>query len=517
MPPCVAADPFTTADPFAASRTAFDALLVELGGDGAARLGHAELEEVLDLRGRELLRQLYQDHLELRRLREELAVGTHPAPVTGPDGVTRRAVEPGHQRLLATIFGTVMVGRCAWRAPGQRNVYPADAALRLPRRRHSHGLRRLAATEAARGSFDQATETIAGRCGQVAGKRQVEQLTVAAAADIDTFYQAVTSQPCTDDTLLVASVDGKGVVMRPEALREATLKAAQAKGTGTYRTRLASGEKPARKRMATLGAVYDAEVAPRRAHDVICVPAVTATGRSDQRRRRVGPTAQAKWLTGSVTQPSEQVIGAVFDQAEQRDPTHRRTWVILVDGARHQLDLVAAEAARRGVRVHILIDLIHVLEYLWRACWCFHADGDPQAEVWVATHAISILSGCLAATIAAIDEQAVGAGLSGTQRRGVDTCIGYLTAKQEFLGYDTALAAGWPIATGVIEGACRHLIGDRLDISGARWGLAGAEAVLKLRALKTNGDFDRYWQFHLARENHRIHTPHYQDTYDLAA
>jgi len=114
--------------------------------------------------------------------------------------------------------------------------------------------------------------------------------------------------------------------------------------------------------------------------------------------------------------------------------------------------------------------------------------------VWVATHAISILSGCLAATIAAIDEQAVGAGLSGTQRRGVDTCIGYLTAKQEFLGYDTALAAGWPIATGVIEGACRHLIGDRLDISGARWGLAGAEAVLKLRALKTNGDFDRYWQ-----------------------
>jgi hypothetical protein len=80
MPPCVAADPFTTADPFAASRTAFDALLVELGGDGAARLGHAELEEVLDLRGRELLRQLYQDHRELRRLREELAVGAHPAP-----------------------------------------------------------------------------------------------------------------------------------------------------------------------------------------------------------------------------------------------------------------------------------------------------------------------------------------------------------------------------------------------------------------------------------------------------
>jgi hypothetical protein len=115
---------------------------------------------------------------------------------------------------------------------------------------------------AVRGSFDQATETIGGRCGQVVGKRQVEQLAVAAATDIDAFYQAVAPQPCTDATVLVVSVDGKGVVMRPEALREATLKASVAKGAGTYRTRLASGEKPARKRMATLGVVYDAEPAP---------------------------------------------------------------------------------------------------------------------------------------------------------------------------------------------------------------------------------------------------------------
>jgi hypothetical protein len=162
----------------------------------------------------------------------------------------------------------------------------------------------------------------------------------------------------------VASVDGKGVVMRPEALREATRHAAEAKGPGPYRTRLASGEKPACKRMATLGVVYDAEPAPRRPHDVICVPAATAEGRSGQRGRRVGPTARAKWLTGSVTQPSEQVIQAVFEQATQRDPSHRRTWVVLVDGARHQLDLVAAEATRRGVAVHILVDLIHVIEYL---------------------------------------------------------------------------------------------------------------------------------------------------------
>jgi hypothetical protein len=289
MQPCAAA----TTDPFAASRSVFDALIVELDAEPAAGLGHAELEELLDLRGRELLRQLFQDHLELRRLREELAVRDRPAAVTGADGVTRRAVETGHERLLATIFGTVTVGRCAWRAQGRRNVYPADAALRLPRLRRSHGLQRLAALaalEAVRGSFDQATEAIGRRCGQVVGKRGVELLTVAAAADIDAFSQAMTPQPCTDATVLVVSVDGKGVVMRPEALREATLKAAQAKPTGTYRTRLASGEKPARKRMATLGVVYDAEPAPRRAQWSSCGTAPTRSS-STARAATWPPTA----------------------------------------------------------------------------------------------------------------------------------------------------------------------------------------------------------------------------------
>jgi hypothetical protein len=154
------------------------------------------------------------------------------------------------------VFGTVRVTRCAWRAHGARNLYPADAALNLPDRLHSHGLQRRAAVEATRGSFQAAEQALTRACGKVAGKRQVEQLTVAAASDVDAFYQAAAPQPATDDTLLVLSVDGTGVVMRPEALREGTRKAAVAKGAGTYRTRLASGEKQGRKRMATLGTVF---------------------------------------------------------------------------------------------------------------------------------------------------------------------------------------------------------------------------------------------------------------------
>ena len=91
----------------------------------------------------------------------------------------------------------------------------------------------------------------------------------------------------------------------------------------------------------------------------------------------------------------------------------------------------------------------------------------------------------------------------------------YLTGKHQFLRYDQAHAAGWPIATGVIEGACRHLIGDRLDVTGARWGLQGAEAVLTLRAVISNGDFDDYWRFHLAREHQRLYPAATQSEYTL--
>ncbi|MEU2992712.1 ISKra4 family transposase [Streptomyces griseoincarnatus] len=483
-----------------------DLALPETGG-----LPHHELEELLDERGRDLLRQLFQDHLDLRERRERDAAATCRPHVLGPDGLPRPRLERGHGRLLATVFGTVTVTRCAWRRLDASNVHPADAMLSLPRGRHSHGLARLAVQTAIRMSFDAAHETIVRRCGRVLGKRRLASLLVEAAGDIDDFYEAKVFEPCTDSTVLVLSADGKGIVMRPEALREATRQAA-AKRQHTFRTRLASGEKNGRKRMATLGAVYDAEPAPRRPHDVITPPG----GLADGHVRRPGPVARGKWLCGSVEHDAEHVIAQVFDHAQARDPDHRRTWVVLVDGARHQRDLVQAEARLHHVDVHIVIDIIHVLEKLWSAAWCFHQPGDPSVEDWVAVHALAILNGDAVETADTLQAQADQAGLTGEQRHGVDTCVRYLRGNADFLHYDKALAAGWPIATGIIEGAARHIIADRLDIGGACWGLAGAEAVLKLRAVDSNGDLDAYWQYHVAAEHRRLY-PSDQHNYGLIA
>ncbi|HZD03015.1 MAG TPA: hypothetical protein VFA46_23335 [Actinomycetes bacterium] len=125
---------------------------------------------------------------------------------------------------------------------------------------------------------------------------------------------------------------------------------------------------------------------------------------------------------------------------------------MLVDGARHQLELIRAEASRRGVPIQVLVDFIHVLKYLWKAAWCLHHDADPAAEPWVAAHALKLLAGDPDAGIGSLGQQATDAALTSQQRGGVDACVGYLQAKRELLGDDTALAAGWPIATAVIEG-----------------------------------------------------------------
>ena len=135
----------------------------------------------------------------------------------------------------------------------------------------------------------------------------------------------------------------------------------------------------------------------------------------------------------------------MFDQAEHRDPGHRRRWVVLVDGDRRRsIDLIKTEALQRGVDVHIIVDPIHVLEYLWRAAWCLHDNGDASAETRVARHARPLLAGGVRQTAAAIEEAARTAGLRGAQRKGIDEAVNHLTGKAEHLHCDTALIGSAP-------------------------------------------------------------------------
>ena len=533
------------ADP---AREYLDSVVNWLDGPEAMGAGHGDLEARLQVYSREQYRLLLQGHLDERARLEKRRGG-----VTGSDGVPRPRVENGHRRELTTVLGPVTVTRKAYRAsagtgdvgtgttsptasdtqpgpasdgtgmttgptsgvlastPSAGNLHPADAVLNLPVGRPSAGLARLAAVEAARGSFDDAQEAIERATGVQLGKRQVEGLARHAAVDVDAFYTARRPQPC-PDRVLGLQCDGKGIVMRPGHLRPGTAKLA-AKASAKLSTRLSPGEKHGRKRMAELVAVYDLDPEPRTVDDII--PA-SSTARVGKQARRPGPVVTGKWLAASVTDDIPAVITRMFDEAERRDPNHERTWVALVDGNRQQIDTIRDQAATRGITVTTIIDFVHVIEYVWKAAWTFFYPGDPDAETWVAGHARTILTGRAVDAAATIRRQADAARFRGSERTGADEAITYLTAKAPYLDYATALANGWQIATGIIEGAARFLIKDRMDITGARWTTPGAEAVLHLRAVIANGDFDEYWQWHQQQELRRNHLDHYQQL-DLAA
>jgi hypothetical protein len=236
------------------------------------------------------------------------------------------------------------------------------------------------------------------------------------------------------------------------------------------------------------------------------------------------PKAKNKWVTASVVEDAAEVIKAIFDEAERRDPAHSRRWVALVDGNNHQIDRIEAEAKARGVEVSVVCDLIHVMEYLWASVWCFFAEGDPAAEAWVANRTLAVLDGNAREVAAGIKRRASTEKLSKQKRTKADAAAKYLTNKAPYLHYPKALAAGWPVASGVIEGACRYLVADRMDITGARWSVHGAEAVLELRAVRANDDFDDfddfddYWQYHLTKQRHRVHETRYaNETIPVAA
>jgi hypothetical protein len=255
--------------------------------------------------------------------------------------------------------------------------------------------------------------------------------------------------------------------------------------------------------MAEIVTVYELTPEPRTAADILPDPENPPPSATPR------PKAKNKWLAASVTDDARAVIAGMLNEADRRDPDHKRRWVALVDGNNHQIDRIKTEARKRKVKVPIVVDFIHVLEYLWSGCWCFFAEGDPAAERWVSDKARQVLDGRAGIVAAAIRRKATTLGLDANQRKNADRCADYLLAKRPYLDYPTALTTGSPIATGVIEGACRHLVKDRMDITGARWGLAGAEAILTLRALISNGDFDQYWTFHLAQEHRRVHASRY--------
>src|SRR2546430_2232441 len=172
----------------------------------------------------------------------------------------------------------------------------------------------------------------------------------------------------------------------------------------------------------------------------------------------------------------------------------------LTDGERALQILVS-----KNLQVTLILDLLHVLEKLWKAAYVFHAEGSTEAEQWVRLRAEKILEGHVSQVVQGIRQMVTKLALGGSKGKMLSSVANYLYRNRSRMHYDQYLARGLPIASGSVEGACKNLIKDRMERSGMRWTEAMAEAIVKLRAIYLSGDFDQYWPFHIQKDQERLH------------
>lgn len=449
--------------------------------EDALRLPFSELECEQEARGREAQRLLLQAHLERRGTGD---VGPAIERREG-DETARLGQRRLHERTVTSIFGEVLVTRTGYGAPECASIHPLDEQAALPSRRYSDELRRRLIVGVVQGPFEEAIERVQEGTGVVIPKLSAERMTAESARDFADFY-AERKPPASGKTgpIVVAAADGKGV---PMVKPEETLRV----------VRRGKGKKANKKRMATVAAVFTQQPRVRTPEEVTESLFATGPRPADASSKTVKP--EHKRVFASLKESKEVVIGAVAQEVERRDPKRNKIRVAVTDGERAlQLGMRSALAG-----VILVLDFLHVLEKLWKAAYCFHPEGSAEAVEWVKERALALLRGQVSQVVKGMRQSATKRGLRRLKRKAVDDAARYMLRNKKFMKYQEYLRAGLPIASGAVEGACKNLVKDRMERSGMRWTIEGAEAVLKLRAAYLSGDFEEYWAFHLAREQER--------------
>ncbi len=469
---------------------ALDNLAAHISSTEFSDSSFGDIESVIQEKGQEIIRQLAQGYLYQRAAEEE-----KKEFVIGEDGIPRNHRRTGCTRKIESRFGEVEVTRIGYRGRFIGCIFPLDAELNLPPNKYSHGLQAEIAHLVAVDSFDETLESLERQGGGILPKRQLQEVSASIVHDFTEFYEQPIQSSQEKDNILVITADGKGVSMHNQDLRPATKKQVE-QDKKKKKARLQPGEKKGRKRMATVVSVYETSPFHRTPEQILNIKGETTPLR---------PVIENKRVWAEITEDLGNAIDQGFQEALRRDPEQKMEWVVLIDGQTDLIRQVEAQAEKHEVEVTIIQDFIHVIEYLWKAAHALYPEKEnaEKREEWVRGRTFEILKGNAQRVASGLRRAASRRGLDEKERKSPDTAANYIEKNQERLKYGEALAKGLPIATGVIEGACRHLVKDRMDLTGARWRLKSADAVLKLRALKTSGDLKKYLSFHFWKERCR--------------
>lgn len=391
------------------------------------------------------------------------------------------------KRDYYSVFGKLYCQRPYFYQRERGGDSPLDAALGLGGDSYSDFLRELHEELSAYVPYER-TQKMLGRLLNIhLSKRVQQQLMTTDAADVDAYYEGKAAPaPEEEAAILVAQADGKGVpIVRPSKTSQ--------------KVRLRRGEARSRKKAVVVTALYTIQPAPRTAAAVLR----TLLQQEEAEEETIPPPRyppQHKQIRGTL-QGKDVALGRLAQQVAKREGTHIRQRVALCDGDRS----LQAKLRQYLPDFTLVLDFIHAYEYLWQAATCLYGEKDAERLSWVRQQTQRLLASQTADLIAKLRQLAEEAERSPYQQKVLQKVANYFEKNQAYMDYATYLEKGWPIASGVVEGACRHFVKDRMELSGMRWTQSGAENLLRLRAVAENGDWDEYHRFRKQRRQQRLY------------
>ena len=411
------------------------------------------------------------------------------------EGRDLKRLEEMHERRYVSVFGELMIPRYMYgtRETQKHEVIPTDAVLGLPEGDFSHLLQEWDQAFCVQSSHAESRRTVERVLGIGQSVRSLEQMNVSMAQSVEAFRSCQAKPAAKEEgSIMVLTADCKGIPMRRDAKQDPP----------TVRGRRKKGEKANKKRMACVGGVYTIDPFVRTSEDV--VNEVLRDARKPDRPKPCHKQLRAE-LTREIDGEEVNGKGRIFswfaEQVKIRNPRCRKPVVCVMDGERALWKKLSALI----FGVVCILDIFHVLERLWQAAYCFHPEGSDEAQAFVTDRLLRLLRGEVGYVIGGLKQMATKQKLKGARVRQLSAAIGYLERNRRFMKYDEYLAAGYPIGSGVAEGACRHLVKDRMELTGMRWRIPGAQAMLNLRAVYLNGDWEAFQQHRIKQERHQLY------------
>lgn len=420
------------------------------------------------------------------------------------DGQEWHRLEQRHGRRYVSIFGTFRLERVVYGSrEGQKIEFvPLDNRLQLPASVYSYLLQDWSQGLCVESAFGQVAATLERMFQLSVSADGLERINEHMAERVPD-YRDDRAQPAaeTEGEVVVASGDGKGIVMR---------RSADDPAPAAHRTK---GEKASQKHMAMVASVYTVDRHVRTAEEVVA--ALFRDAREEGEKPPARPKPQNKRVMASLARTDAEGEQAAVDivhdwmlnelvERNRHNQQWRRPMVFLYDGQESLWDAREEHLPQGGVDI---LDLLHVTPRLWKAAHLFHREKSAEAETFVRERCLRVLQGRVEGVIRGLREMATKHGLSGSKKKTLTQICAYLEKNRPRMRYDEYLAAGYPIASGVIEGACRHLVKDRMERAGMHWTPEGAQAMLDVRSMHVDADWDGYQDYRIDRETLKLY-PH---------